>query len=434
MINTTDFSFTNTFGNMPKEMKGGVENSAYIKLVKKNESFLTSLGSNPMFDAVIEKIDGRKIKVNQQWLVDWASCNYLGFDLDPEIWDAIPAMIKEWGTHPSWSRMLGSPILYEQLEEKIRELFGVEDCLVLPNLTQISHYCIFILSEGGEIFLDKYSHRTLYEGAAVARGMGVKMTNFASDDLAQLELLLKMSNSKKKLILVDGVFSMHGRYADIPTLAKLARKYDALLYIDDAHGFGLVGERGLDESCPYGSRGNGIVKYYGETYDNIVLITCLSKAYSSYGAFITCSKELKKLLKSLVSPYLYSGPLPIASLATALKGLEINDKRGDLIRNDIYEKSKKLNNAINSFGFRNENNTDFPIFNVYIKEPEKMDFVTNFLYENGVYVTLCPYPMVGKNDVGFRIQVTAANTHEEIDYLIRVLERLANLVDIQMAV
>ena len=79
---------------------------------------------HPMMDAVIEEIDGRMIRVGDQWLADFASCNYLGFDLDPEIIEAIPAYLEAWGTHPSWSRLLGSPVLYEQIEARLTELLG----------------------------------------------------------------------------------------------------------------------------------------------------------------------------------------------------------------------------------------------------------------------------------------------------------------------
>src|SRR3954454_16683589 len=88
--------------------------------------------SHPMTDAVIEEIDGRMIRVDDHWLADFASCNYLGFDLEREIIDAIPPYLEKWGTHPSWSRLLGSPVLYSQIEERLAELLGAEDTLVLP--------------------------------------------------------------------------------------------------------------------------------------------------------------------------------------------------------------------------------------------------------------------------------------------------------------
>jgi len=93
--------------------------------------------TQPMLDAVIDEIDGRMIRVGDQWLADFASCNYLGFDLEPEIIAAIPEHVARWGTHPSWSRLLGSPVLYEQIEQQLAELLGAPDVLALPTITHI---------------------------------------------------------------------------------------------------------------------------------------------------------------------------------------------------------------------------------------------------------------------------------------------------------
>ena len=100
---------------------------------------------------------------------------------------------------------------------------------------------------------------------------------------------LKENGPSPRLICVDGVNSMTGNAVDLPAFARLARAYDALLYVDDAHGFGVIGERSDDELSPYGNRGNSIVRHTGETYDNVVLVSGLSKAYSSLAAFLTCS-------------------------------------------------------------------------------------------------------------------------------------------------
>src|ERR1700677_4554882 len=130
-------------------------------------------GAHPMMDAVIEEIDGRMIRVGDQWLADFASCNYLGFDLDREIIAAIPAFLEAWGTHPSWSRLLGSPVLYEQIESRLTELLGCEDSLVLPTITHIHSSVIPVLAASGTIFLDARAHKTIYDGCQVARARGV---------------------------------------------------------------------------------------------------------------------------------------------------------------------------------------------------------------------------------------------------------------------
>src|SRR5213596_3533315 len=120
--------------------------------------------SNPMTDAVIDEIDGRMIRIGDKWLADFASCNYLGFDLESEIIDAVPAYLERWGTHPSWSRLLGSPVLYEQIEQRLSRLLGAEDTLVLPTITLIHMSVVPVLAGSGTIFLEKRSHKTIYDG------------------------------------------------------------------------------------------------------------------------------------------------------------------------------------------------------------------------------------------------------------------------------
>ena len=112
------------------------------------------------------------IRIGDQWLADFASCNYLGFDLDREIIESVPDYLDRWGTHPSWSRLLGSPVLYEQIEERLRELLGSEDALVLPTITLIHMSVIPILAGGGTIFLEDRAHKTMYDGCHFAASRG----------------------------------------------------------------------------------------------------------------------------------------------------------------------------------------------------------------------------------------------------------------------
>src|SRR5213076_1802329 len=93
--------------------------------------------SNPMTDAVIDEIDGRMIRIGDRWLADFSSCNYLGLDLDRDIIEAIPGYLDRWGTHPSWSRLLGSPLMYEEIESELTALLGSDDALLLPTITHI---------------------------------------------------------------------------------------------------------------------------------------------------------------------------------------------------------------------------------------------------------------------------------------------------------
>jgi 8-amino-7-oxononanoate synthase len=387
--------------------------------------------SNPMTDAVIDEIDGRMIRVGDRWLADFASCNYLGFDLEREIMDSIPEYVARWGTHPSWSRLLGSPALYPEIEERLTSLLGADDTLVLPTITLIHMSVIPILAGSGTIYVESRAHKTIFEGCQLAGARGATVKRFRFEDADDLERLLKEGGPQPRLICVDGVNSMTGNALDLPQFARLAREYDALLYVDDAHGFGVVGERSDDELSPYGNGGNGIIRYAGETYDHVLLVAGLSKAYSSLAAFLTCPPELKRLLKTAAPPYLYSGPSPIASLATVLTGLDVNARRGDAIRASLWRKTASVLEHLDRLGVHTPNRSGFPIIEVPLARDGDIDAVGRFLFDSGIYVTLAAYPLVPRDEVGFRIQMTAANTDAEVEQLLDVLSRLANRFDLQ---
>ena len=386
-----------------------------------------------MTDAVVEEIDGRMIRIGDRWLADFASCNYLGFDLDREIIASVPGYLERWGTHPSWSRLLGSPVLYEQIEEQLTDMLGAEDVLVLPTITLIHMSVIPVLAGGGTIFLEKRAHKTIYDGCELAKERGATVKRFNFEDAHDLERLLREGSAEPRLICIDGVNSMTGNAADVTEFARLAREYDALLYVDDAHGFGVIGERAADETSPYGKRGNGIMRYFDESYDHVVLVAGLSKSYSSLAAFIACPPELKRLLKTAAPPYLYSGPSPVASLATTLAGFEVNDQRGDAIRADLWKKTSAVLECLDRLGAHTPNRSGFPIIEVPLARHEDIDAAGRFLFENGIYVTLAAYPLVPRDEVGFRIQVTSANSNAEIEQLVEVLGRLASRFDLQPA-
>jgi 8-amino-7-oxononanoate synthase len=389
--------------------------------------------SNPMTDAVIDEIDGRMIRIGDRWLADFASCNYLGFDLDRQIIASVPRYLEEWGTHPSWSRMLGSPVLYPEIEERLIELLGCEDALVIPTITLIHLSVIPVLAGDGTIYVDSRAHKTIYDGCQFASARGATVKRFRFEDPDDLEQLLRQDRSSTRLVCMDGVNSMTGNAPDLSDFARLARRYDAILYVDDAHGFGVIGERGPDESSPYGMRGNSVVRYSGESYDGIVLVAGFSKSYSSLAAFVACPTDLKELLKTAAPPYLYSGPSPTASLATVLAGFEVNDARGDAIRADLWRKTDQVLSCLDRLGVHTPNRSGFPIIEVPLARHEDIDAAGRFLFDNGIYVTLAAYPLVPKSEVGFRIQVTAANSQAEIEQLVDVLGKLANAFDLRPA-
>jgi 8-amino-7-oxononanoate synthase len=382
------------------------------------------MAEHPMGDAVVNQIDGRRIRVGDQWLADFASCNYLGLDLDPEVLSGIPDYLARWGTHPSWARGIASPALYEQIETEVRELLRVEDVLAFPTLTHTHYGVLPALAGEGTLLIDIRAHQTIHDAAVVARGRGASVHRFRHNDVEHAERLLRGSAPSPRVICLDGINSMTGNPSDLPAFAALAREHDALLYVDDAHGFGVLGDRSGYDPSPYGRHGNAVVRWFGEDYDHVVLTAGFSKAYSSLLAFVAGPGQLRHFLKVMVPSYIYSGPVPVASLATALLGLQVNQRRGDELRAQLYQKTKTLLDHLDKLGVATSNTSGFPLVELAVADPAELDAVGRHLFDRGIYVTLAPYPVVPRKEAGFRIQVTAANTLEQVDTLNTVLSEV----------
>jgi 8-amino-7-oxononanoate synthase len=389
---------------------------------------------HPMVDAVIEEQRGRQIRVGNHWLTDWASCNYLGFDLDEQVIASVSEYIGRWGTHPSWSRLLGSPRPSVEIEERLSELLGCEDVMTLPTITHIHMSVLPVLAGDGTVFLDGRAHKTIYDGAMLAAGRGARVVRFRHGDPTHLEELLRATPGHgQRVIAMDGVNSMTGNAPNLAAFSRLAAEHDGVLYVDDAHGFGVIGERAADESCPYGNKGNSLFRQQGVAYDNAVFIGGLSKAYSSLLAFIALPTRLKDALKVLAPPYLYSGPSPVASIATTLSGLKVNQLRGDALRARVWRMSDRILQALAGMCVHTPNSSGLPIIEIPLARHEDIDAAGRFLFENGVYVTMAAFPLVPKHEVGFRVQVTAANTDAEVDHLITIIAALHERFPLQPA-
>jgi 8-amino-7-oxononanoate synthase len=164
-----------------------------------------------------------------------------------------------------------------------------------------------------------------------------------------------------------------------------------------------------------------------------VLVGGFSKAYSSLLAFLTLPPQWKSLLKVAAPPYLYSEPSPTASLATVLAGMRVNDDRGDAIRARLYRLTARVLDHIRSLGAYTPNTLGTPVIELPLARGRDLTTVERFLCDNGIYVTLAPYPMVPREQVGFRIQTSAIHTDEQVDELNSVLTRLWERGDLQPA-
>ena len=328
--------------------------------------------------------------------------------------------------------MLGSPALYRQIETRLTELLGAADSLLLPTLTHIHASVIPVLASDGTIFVDARAHKTIWDGCVAARAHGATVVRYAHDDPEALERLLRRHPRAPPP-------GLHGRgqlddrqpapAARLPRPGQDQRRPAVRRRRPRVRGRGRAGP--VRDHSGYGRRGNGVVRHLGECYDHVVLTGGFSKAYSSLLAFVACPPELKRLLKVTAPPYLYSGPSPVASLASVLVGLQVNEARGDDLRTVLWARTRRILDHLEKLGAFTLNRSGFPIIEVPLADPDDLARAGRFLLEHGIYVTLAFYPGVPREEVGFRIQVTAANTDHEVTELLAALDGLADAVPLR---
>jgi len=376
----------------------------------------------------------RKLKIKGfegREFTDFASCNYLGLDYHPDIMASIHGLVEKWGVHPSWTRLVASPAPYFELEERLAEFVKAPAALVFPCIAMLNFGALPVLaSPDGVILCDSAAHHTVQEACQLAYAKGITCAHFRYNDLNDLDRQMKKYSHKSPIIVaVDGVYSMTARYVDLPGYCTVAKKYGAYLFVDDAHGFGIIGENPTAEQ-PYGKKGNGIVNYFGMDYveDRIIYISGMSKAFASFASFIVClNREMKEKLR-LASTYVYSGPVPVASLASSIAGLDVNGKEGDNLRLRLYSLSERLASGAGSLGFEVDNHGSFPIVYVVTGEPDRTVDALNMAWDRGLIVSPGIFPAVPVNHGGLRFSVTALNTESEIDNALNVLEDIRNTI------
>ncbi|MGZ8135936.1 MAG: aminotransferase class I/II-fold pyridoxal phosphate-dependent enzyme [Methylococcaceae bacterium] len=381
----------------------------------------------PQVDRIVSHQSGRDLVIDGANIIDFASCNYLGLDYHPAVIASVPKMVSEWGVHPSWTRAVASPEPYLALEKELAELLGAPDTLVFPNVAMLNFGILpLLVGSTGTLICDYEAHHTIQEACDLAQSRGAQYLKFRYGDLADLEYKLSMSVLSAPIVItVDGVYSMSVGYVNLPEIIKLAEKYNAIVFIDDAHGFGIIGENPSGEA-PYGHRGNGIANYFGlELASNKILyVAGLSKAYSSHAAFITCwDSDMKKRFQR-ASTYVFSGPVPVATLASALSGLEVNRQEGSEIRTCIFSLSKKLVDGARILGFEVDNTGYFPVAFVVIGKMEDTVKACQIAWEYNLLLTPGIFPAVPLNRSGLRLSITALNTPAHIDQALAALHKI----------
>ncbi|HEX2108104.1 MAG TPA: aminotransferase class I/II-fold pyridoxal phosphate-dependent enzyme [Rubrobacteraceae bacterium] len=381
----------------------------------------------PQLGTVVSEQDGRNVKIDGRWYSDFASANYLGLDLHPTVQASISEAVKRWGVHPSWTRAVASPQIYEDLEQEIAEFIGASDVLVFPTVTLLHSGVMPVLAgTDGVIILDRAAHNSMQEAAQLAKARGTAVDWFDHNDPHDLsERLERHRERPQKLIAVDGVYSMSGDYPPLPQFARLARMHGARVYVDDAHGLGVIGENPTLDN-PYGDHGNGIVRHVGlRPGDDIVYVGGMSKSFSSMAAFVSCADEDEKRRLAMASTAVFSGPCPTASLASALAGLRVSqDDEGASIRRRLLGLTTRLVAGARNLGYEVDNNGMFPLVSVRIGTVPTVVKACKVLWEHGILITPALFPAVPVDRGALRFTLTAANTEEQVQRAIEALRKV----------
>lgn len=361
----------------------------------------------------IEKVEGPEVVVDGRRMVMVGSNDYLGLASDPRVIRAACRAMAQFGTGPGGSRILcGNNALHEELENRVAKALGKSWALLFTTGFMANVGTISALAEPGDVLLcDKECHASIIEGCKMTR---CRISTFTHNDVdsaaAKLEKITRNKAYKRTFLITEGVFSMSGRVAPLDKLAKLkAIAPDLIFFVDDAHGFGVLGG------------GRGTAHSLGCTSDVNIIAGTFSKAFASIGGFIASDDEnLKDYLKHRSRPLVFSAALPAANAAAALKCFDIIAKEPQRIPR-LMENAEKARTGLASLGFT-VNSGNSPIISVAIGSDEAAHRFVALLHQEGVFAVSAVYPAVSRGASIIRLAFTCNHEDRHID---QVLEAFA---------
>ncbi len=345
-------------------------------------------------DAVVY-IEGKKILM-------FGSNSYLGLTNHPKVKEGAIEAIRKYGTGCAGSRFLNGTLdIHIKLEEKLAKLVKKDRAIAFStgfqsNLGAIPH----VVGRNDFIILDEEDHASIIDGTRLSFA---KVLKYRHNNMESLEKILTKCNTEVvKLIVIDGIFSMSGDIAKLDKIVELAKKYNASIMIDDAHGLGVIGEKGA-----------GTASHFGLTGDVDIIMGTFSKSLASIGGFIAGSSELINLLEHTSRSLIFSASLPPASAGSAIAALDIMVNEPEHIEK-LWDNTNYAIKLFNDYGI-DIGNAETPIIPVYIRNNEKTFMISKLLMDNGVFVNPVISPAVPPEESLLRFSLMATHTHEHID-------------------
>jgi 8-amino-7-oxononanoate synthase len=385
---------------------------------------------SPHVPQVVDSLPTPTFKVKDQPQVSFSTNNYLGIATSPRTKAAAIRGIESYGVGNSDSRLLGGNLaLYGELERKIARSNGKSHAILfatgyltnlgalstLPRAPQIARAIGFVPSHeySYAYFSDEYNHISIREGIRLS---GARRHGYRHLDLDHLEKLLRQSTATCKIIVTDGVFSQDGDIAPIPDLLRLADRWNALVYVDDAHGAGVLG-----------ASGGGILEHFQVASDRLIYMATFSKAYGSIGGYVAANGLITEILRMSSAAYGFTATLPPGQAMIISTAIDVvrdePERRRRLWANQRYfvKRMADLNYKLVA--------TETPIVPIWLGDDAKADKLALAIRAEGIHVDAIKFPAVPLNSARLRIQMNAGHRREDIDHLVEALGRHQHLAE-----
>ena len=358
------------------------------------------------------------ITVKNKKVLNFCANNYLGLSNNIEIIEEGKAALKKWGFGLSSVRFIcGTQTIHTELEQKISEFLNKEDTILYTSCFDANGGLFeTILNNEDAIISDSLNHASIIDGVRLCKAQRFR---YGNSDMKELEKILQdTQNHRLRLITTDGVFSMDGYIAKLDKICELAKKYQALVHVDDSHATGFVGKTG-----------RGSAEYHNVLDQVDIITSTLGKALGgASGGFTSAKKEVVEMLRQKSRPYLFSNSLAPVIVASSIKVLDILKNSNTLIHklneNTIYFRQK-----IKKMGL-NIKDGIHPIVPIMIGDAKIAQKMAEELLEENIYVIGFSYPVVPKNEARIRVQISAGHSKEELDLAINAFHKIAKKLNL----
>lgn len=365
----------------------------------------------------IESEQDTEVLINGKKVLMFGSNSYLGLTNHPKVIEAAVAATKKYGTGCAGSRFLNGTLdIHIALEDRLAKFVGKDEAIIYSTGFQVNLGVASCLTGREDYILwDELDHASIIEGCRLSMSKKIK---YKHNDMESLEKKLQMCDPDKvKLIITDGVFSMEGDVANLPKICELAKKYNAAVYVDEAHGIGV-----------FGNQGRGTCDHFGVTKDVDLIMGTFSKSFAALGGFIATDSVTANYLRHNSRSYIFSASITPASTAAVNAALDIMESEPERIEH-LW---KVTNYALD--GFRNIGceigHTSTSIIPLFIRDNDKTFAVTRDLLEDGIFVNPVVSPAVPPQDTLIRFSLMATHTIEQVDRALECIQKVFKKYDI----